>query len=51
MMVRFANDSVGNEQLKSGIVIGINAATAWLTATVYDLDDTVYQGNIYIDVS
>jgi len=42
---RIANNSVGNDQLKSEVIIGLNAATSWLTATVYAVNDTVYQSN------
>lgn len=44
-----ANNSVGADQLKSEIVIGVNPATVWLTSTSYVPNDSVYQGNnIYI---
>lgn len=42
---KLANQSVGLAQLETGLVVGINPATNWLTATAYDEGDTVYQGN------
>lgn len=42
---QIANNSVGNDQLKSEVIIGLNAATSWLTATTYAVNDTVYQTN------
>lgn len=40
-----ANNSVGNDQLKSEISIGLNNATNWLTATAYVVNDAVYRTN------
>ena len=40
-----ANLSVGNAQLKSEVVIGVNTAASWLTSTAYAVNDAVYQGN------
>ena len=40
-----ANNSVGNDQLKSEISIGLNNATNWLTATTYVVNDAVYRTN------
>ena len=40
-----ANNSVGNDQLKSEVTIGVNAATDWATSTAYAANDTVYQNN------
>jgi hypothetical protein len=42
------NDSVGNDQLKSEVTIGVNAATDWTTGIDYEANDTVYQSyNVY----
>ncbi len=40
-----ANNSVGNDQLKSEVTIGVNAATNWTTGIEYEANDTVYQNN------
>lgn len=40
-----ANNSVGNDQIKSEVTIGVNAAANWVTGTEYEANDTVYQGN------
>lgn len=40
-----ANQSVGLSQLETGLTIGVNPATNWLTATVYDEGDTVFESN------
>jgi hypothetical protein len=37
-----ANQSVGPEQLKPGLVLGIEPPTAWVTATAYLVGDTVF---------
>lgn len=39
------NNSVGNDQLKSEVVIGLNAATDWLTATDYVVNDVVWNSD------
>lgn len=38
-----ANDSVGLDQLKAEVSFGLNAATTWLTATAYFVNDGVWQ--------
>lgn len=40
-----ASRSVGLAQLQTGLVVGVNPATNWLTATAYDEGDTVYESN------
>lgn len=43
-----ANASVGLDQLKAEVTIGLNSPTAWLTATAYIANDTVfYQYKFY----
>lgn len=39
------NASVGTDQLQSGLVLGLNAATTWLTATGYVVNDAVWNSN------
>lgn len=39
------NASVGNDQLKDEVIIGLNPAGNWLTATVYAVNDIVFQSN------
>jgi hypothetical protein len=39
------NDSIGYDQLKDEVDLGINAPTTWLTATTYVVGQTVYQNN------
>ncbi len=39
------NNSVGNDQMKSEVVIGVNAAADWATAYEYVVNDTAYQSN------
>ena len=44
-----ANRTVGQEQLKSGVAVGVDPATAWATATAYAVNDLVWQnGVLYI---
>jgi len=40
-----ANNSVGNDQLKSEVTIGVNPAADWVTGTEYEANDTVYESN------
>lgn len=41
------NESVGNDQLKSEVLIGVNAPTNWATTTSYAVSDTVFQSNVW----
>lgn len=41
-----ANSSVGNDQLKSEVIVGVNTAADWVTLHIYHVNDTVYHSNI-----
>jgi hypothetical protein len=44
-----ANRTVGTEQLKTGVSLGVGAAGPWLTGTAYAVNDTVWEaGKLYI---
>ena len=40
-----ANASVGNDQLKDEVVIGLNPTGDWVTSTAYAVNDVVYESN------
>jgi len=40
-----ANASVGNDQLKDEVVIGLNPTGNWATSTAYAVNDAVYESN------
>jgi hypothetical protein len=42
---RLGNNSVGNDQLKAEVTIGLNAATNWETATPYSANDAVFESD------
>lgn len=41
------NESVGNDQLKSEVLVGVNAPTVWAPVTSYAVSDTVFESNIW----
>ncbi len=40
-----ANLSVGNDQLKAEVTVGVNAATVWATSTAYVVNDMVWESS------
>ena len=42
---QIANDSVGQDQLKDEVTLSVNTRGNWATATVYAINDVVYQNN------
>lgn len=42
---KLGNQSVGVEQLKASLRLGINRTTSWAPERVYELNDAVYYGN------